>query len=106
MVKQFNNNFYIYTSNNNVARALQIYSYNVEILRLVFDTNGKYLENISFCDYTFYNITTRRHLGIARAIGSYFTAHLGIVSEMDRYIKVSKSLRDLVNFFGYISIKN
>ena len=81
------------------------YSYGLCIVQTHYQDGG--LDNdLTFTHMCFESMTTRRHLGIARAINAYFTAHDGNPCEMIERLRATRSLRDLTRLYGYISIKD
>jgi len=81
------------------------YSYGFCIVQTHYQSD-MLMYDLSYIYMRYKSMTTRRHLGIARAINAYFTAHNGNPCEMIDRLRATRTLRDLVRLYGYISIKN
>lgn len=103
IIKHFNGSFHVEIMQGEIDSVLRCYSYDTLILQRHYRFY-KLRDELTVYDMAFYSKTTRRHQGIARALDAYFSAHEGNTCEMADMVARSRSLRDLVRNFGYISI--
>ena len=104
MKRTYNNNFTVEILNLDSIGVswLSCYSYGNLIIAERFE-NGNIDKEFDYSDMRYYSNTTRRHQGISNALRDYFIKHNGETENMSVMVSNSRSLRDLVRHFGYIS---